>query len=513
MWPTGLFKIKLILVAGLLLVTPRLYTQENVLDKSVKIPGGSIRAARALHEVSRLTGYIFTYDTDIINTERSFTLPDTEIPVRVVLDSVTGNPQVKYSVIGKHIILYRDIIEEPGDTTSSTLPEWIIITGRITDAATSEPLPYATIGISRRGRGTVTNNNGDFILKISGECLNDTLSVSYVGYVNRRITVRSLPGNSMVISMERDYIPIPEIIIRSQDPLLIIRNAVASIAENYGTTPALLTGFYREGVYRKKEPQVYSEAVVQIYKSPYARSLLSDQVKVLRSRKIENMEVKDTLAVRLKAGLSSTTTLDIIRQLFDFLDPQSFDSYEYHLTDIVTIDDQTAFVISFKQRPWITDPLLQGDLYINVDNYAVVFAEFELNPDYIDQTSEAYVSRLPRDYSMKPEYVRYRTHYRNVNGRYFLSHVRGDLGFLAKGRKRVFNSHFNVFFELAVTDHRLNNVTRFEHDEIAPVYSVFSRTITGYDSDFWKDFDFLKPEEDLVEALVRLKVRLGEAEE
>jgi hypothetical protein len=513
MWPTGLEKRRWILVAGLLLLALPLYTQENVLEKGVKIPGGSIRAARALHEVSRLTGYIFTYDTEIINADRTFILPDAEIPVREVLDSVTGNPEVKYSVIGKHIILYRDIIEEQRDTTSAPLPEWVFITGRITDAETTDPLPYATIGISRRGRGTVTNNNGDFILKISGECLSDTLSVSYVGYVNRRIPVRSLPGNSMVISMERDYIPIPEIIIRSQDPMLIIRNTVASIAENYGTTPALLTGFYREGVYRKKEPQVYSEAVVQIYKSPYARSLQSDQLKVLRSRKIENLEVKDTLAVRLKAGLGSAITLDIVRQLFDFLDPQSFGSYEYHLTDIVTIDDQTAFVISFKQRPWITEPLMQGDVYINVDNYAVVMAEFELSPDYIDQTAEAYVSRLPRDYSMKPEYVRYRTHYRLINGRYFLSHVRGDLGFLAKGRKRVFNSRFNVFFELAVTDHRLSNVTRFEHDETAPVYSVFSRTITGYDSDFWKDFDFLKPEEDLMEALVRLNVRLGEAGE
>ncbi|MCI0523498.1 MAG: carboxypeptidase-like regulatory domain-containing protein [Bacteroidales bacterium] len=513
MWPTGLAERKWILIAGLLLITPRLYTQENVLDDSVKIAGNTIRAGRALNEVSRLTGYIFTYDTEIINADRSFIIPDSEIPVRQVLDSVTANPEVKYSVIGKHIILYRDIIEEPRDTAGKTLPDWIFITGRITDATTSDPLPYATISISHRGRGTVTNNNGDFILKISDECLSDTLSVSYVGYINRRIPVRSLPGNSMVISLERDYIPIPEIIIRSQDPLLIIRNTVASVAENYGTSPALLTGFYREGVYRKKEPQVYSEAVVQIYKSPYARSLQSDQVKVLRSRKIENLEVKDTLAVRLKAGLGSTLTLDIIRQLFDFLDPQSFESYEYHLTDIVTIDDQTAFVISFKQRPWITEPLMQGDVYINVDNYAVVLAEFELNPGYIDQTSEAYVSRLPRDYVMKPEYVRYRTHYRLVNGRYYLSHVRGDLGFLAKGRKRLFNSHFNVFFELAVTDHRLNNVTRFEHDETAPVYSVFSRTITGYDSDFWRDFDFLKPEEDLMEALVRLNVRLGEAEE
>jgi hypothetical protein len=111
---------------------------------------------------------------------------------------------------------------------------------------------------------------------------------------------------------------------------------------------------------------------------------------------------------------------------------------------------------------------------------------------------------------MKPEYVRYRTRYRNVDGRYYLSHVRGDLGFLARGKKKLFNSHFSVFFELAVTDHHLSNVERFDHDELAPAYSVFSKTITGYDAEFWKDFDFLKPEDDIMEALEKLNVRLGE---
>jgi len=317
----------------------------------------------------------------------------------------------------------------------------------------------------------------------------------------------------MTISMERDFIPIPEIIIRAQDPVFIIGKAASSVASNYGTTPVLLTGFYREGVYRKKEPQIYSEAVVQIYKSPYARSLQNDQLKVIRSRKIENLEAEDTLAVRLKAGLSSSLTLDGMRNMFDFLDPLSVDSYDYHLTDIVTIDDETAFVISFSQKNGVTEPLMKGEVYINVDNYGVMLAEFEINPLYIAQTGESFVSRLPRSYSMKPEYVRYRTRYRYINGRYYLSHVRGDLGFLAKGRKKLFSSRFNVFFELAVTDHQTTNVERFEHEELAPVYSVFSNTISGYDPEFWKNFDFLKPEDDLMEALSRLKIRLGEFSE
>ncbi len=513
MWPTFSEKRILILVAGLFFLTLQLFPQESILERRVKMQGNSIRASRALSEVSRLTGYIFTYDTRIIDNDRVFALPASDITVRELLNSVTGDPNIRYSVIEKHIILYRDLITDTPEPVNDSMPVMHVLSGKVVDAETSEPLPFATVGINHRGRGIVTNNNGDFILKIPDECLYDTLSVSYVGYINRLIPVRSMPGNIMTISMERDFIPIPEIIIRAQDPVLIIGKAISSVASNYGTTPVLLTGFYREGVYRKKEPQIYSEAVVQIYKSPYARSLQNDQMKVIRSRKIENLEAEDTLAVRLKAGLSSTMTLDGMRNMFDFLDPMSLKSYDYHLTDIVTIDGETAFVISFIQKDWVTEPLMMGDVYINVDNYGVMLAEFEINPLFIGQTSESYISRLPRNYSMKPEYVRYRTHYRYIDGRYYLSHVRGDLGFIAKGRKKVFSSRFNVFFELAVTDHQTENVVRFEHEELAPVYSVFSNTISGYDSEFWKDFDFLKPEDDLMEALARLKIRLGEFSE
>jgi hypothetical protein len=511
MWPTGSARNRGIAVVALLLLPLQLFSQDNILEREIRLPGNSIRASKALSEVSNLTGYLFTYDSRIISQDRTFRLPPYNMPLSELLDSVSGDPDVRVSVIGKHIILYRETALPPDAWQEyDNPPAEILISGRVTDAESAEPLPYATVGISHRGRGTVTNLNGDFILRLDNQYIDDTLSISYVGYVNRLIPVRSLPGNILTISMERDYIPIPEIIIRAQDPHLIIRKILSSVASNYGTTPALLTGFYREGVYRRKEPQIYSEAVVQIYKSPYARSLQNDQMKVLRSRKIENLEVKDTLAVRLKAGLSATLTLDVMKNMFDFLDPASFNYYDYHLTDIVTIDDQSAFVISFRQREDITEPLMEGDIYINVDNYALVLADFEINPLFIDQTATSYISRLPRAYSMRPEYVRYRTRYRNVNGRYYLSHVRGDLGFLARGRKRIFNSRFNIFFEMAVTDHRTTDVARFDHDEVAPAYSVFSNTITGYDAGFWKGFDFLKPEDDLVEALKRLEIRLGE---
>lgn len=498
------------MVTGLSLVTMILFSQENVLDREVRLQVTYSKVQKILNEISRMTGYVFTYDTRIIDPDREVSIPHGSSRIITLLDSVTGDPSIKYSVIGKHIILYREVtggVPEITPPADSLLP--LSLSGKITDRETGEALQYATIGIRHRGKGTVTNSNGEFILKVTSQCINDTLSVSYVGYLSRSVTVRSLLGNDMTITMDRVFVSIPEIIVRFQDPLNIISKALAAIPDNYGTTPALLTGFYREGVYRKKEPQIYTEAVLQVFKSAYSKSLFGDQIKVLRSRKIENLDVKDTLAVRLKAGLSSTLSLDGVSELFDFMDPASAASYNYHMTDIVTFDDCNAYVISFEQKEWIEDPLMKGDIYINTDDYAIMLVEFEVNPLYVSKTSEAFISRLPNRFSMKPEYVRYRTQYRNIDGRYYLSHVRGDLGFLARGRKALFNSHFNVFFELAVTNHRTEDVHRFERVETAPVYSVFSNTVRGYDSEFWKGFDFLKPEDDLVSALEKVNQRLG----
>ena len=97
-----------------------------------------------------------------------------------------------------------------------------------------------------------------------------------------------------------------------------------------------------------------------------------------------------------------------------------------------------------------------------------------------------------------------------MNNRYFLNHVRGDLVFTSSQKKKLFHTQFKVFFELAITETSLTNVTRFEREELAPIHSVFSRTITNYDPLFWGNQDFLRPEDNLLQALKNMNVKLQE---
>jgi hypothetical protein len=487
--------------------------QESILDSVFTFRAGLVKTGNALAIITRQTGYNFTYDSRLINTGKRIDMTFRDIRLSAILDSILKNDSLKFTVIDKYIIISRSLPSP--DVKVDSIPSESVnyITGTILDDASGEPLPFAAIGLKNSGKGTVTNTGGGFGLKIAPDYLNDTLLASYLGYMGREIPVKQALGNDFTIRMTREFISIPEIIIRTQVPQEIIYKSYSAISRNYGNSPALLTGFYREGVMKKQELQTYSEAIISIYKSAYTGSLFGDQIKVLKSRKIENVDRTDTLAVRLKAGLSTCLELDGVRNTFDFIARESMADYNYRITDIVSYDEESAYVIDFEQKEGVELPLYRGSMYINTDDFAILHADFELHPRYINKMKDSFVSSSSRGFDTWPLTVKYSASYRKVNGRYFLSHVRGDLVFTSKKKKKLFSSQFNVFFELAVTGMNIKNVSRFDREEIAPLHSVFSKTITSYDSRFWENQDFLRPEDNLLQALKNMKVRLLEFSE
>ena len=487
--------------------------QGNILDSLFTFRSGVIKTGDALDIITRRTGFNFTYDSRLINADSKTNLSFSKVRLEVILDSIVKTDSLVYTIIDRYIIISRAVPAQQINVDPVAPDHAFYISGIITDAESKEPLAFATVSIKNKGKGMVSNANGVFGLKIEREFLTDTISVSYLGFLRREIPVEQAVGNNFNISMIREFISIPEIIIRTHVPQEIIRKSVNAISKNYGNTPAMLTGFYREGVMKKDELQVYSEAIVHIYKSSYSGSLLNDQIKIFRSRKIENTSINDTLAIRLKAGLNTSLELDGIRNNFDFMLSENFQDYSYRMTDIITTDDYAAYVIDFEQRENIDLPLFRGTMYISTHDYALLHADFELNPKYVHKMKESFVTSSSRGFETWPVTVKYSVSYRKLNGRYFLNHVRGNLVFLSKRRKKLFNSQFNVFFELAISGIKTENVTRFEREELAPVHSVFSKTITSYDYLFWGDQDFLKPEENLLQALKNMKVNLLEFSE
>jgi hypothetical protein len=66
------------------------------------------------------------------------------------------------------------------------------LAGIIVDHQTKEPIGYANIAIIRKGIGTVADGSGIFTIRISKDNLNDTLTVSAIGYERLIVNVNDM---------------------------------------------------------------------------------------------------------------------------------------------------------------------------------------------------------------------------------------------------------------------------------------------------------------------------------
>jgi hypothetical protein len=64
----------------------------------------------------------------------------------------------------------------------STISHAQTLRGTVIDAASKEPLPYATVVVLGKNRGGITEANGTFNIQTNGVAANDSVKFSYLGY-------------------------------------------------------------------------------------------------------------------------------------------------------------------------------------------------------------------------------------------------------------------------------------------------------------------------------------------
>ena len=77
-----------------------------------------------------------------------------------------------------------------------------------------------------------------------------------------------------------------EILVRARDPRSIVEEALRKIPANYSPQSNMLTGFYRELAQKGRRYINISEAVIDIYKTPYNETAEHDRVQIYRGRRL-----------------------------------------------------------------------------------------------------------------------------------------------------------------------------------------------------------------------------------
>ncbi|WP_075557219.1 STN and carboxypeptidase regulatory-like domain-containing protein [Parabacteroides timonensis] len=504
------------LIGLLLAVAVPLQADDNdILDRVIHLSKNKETIYHLLGEVSEQSGYLFIYDSKIINNEQIVKIPGGKYSVREAIYLITGNKELGLRVIGNHILISPPIKTTPAEA-EPVLPDsirYFTLEGLLRDKYTNEPIPFATVGISEEAIGSITNQGGEFRLRLPDSLRQSQITFSHLGYQPLEMSASLLAERYSMLTLEPKVISLQEVVVRIANPLRLLREMQDKKEENYSQQPVYMTSFYREGIERKNKFVSLTEGIFKIYKTAYTNRPGTDQLKLLKMRRISSNQDKDTVIAKMKSGLNASLMLDVMKDMPDFLMPESEINYPYVFahSDITVIDNRMANVISFEQRDFITLPLYKGNLYIDAENSALLRAEFELHPKYVKEAAGMLVEKKSRNLKITPQKVIYTVTYKPWNGTYYINHVRGDLHFKIKRKKQIFGSTpLHVWFEMVICKTDTVNVNRFTRKETLSTRTVFSETKFSYDEGFWGNFNVIPPEEKLNEAIGKISSKIEE---
>jgi hypothetical protein len=383
--------------------------------------------------------------------------------------------------------------------------------GKVVDAETGNPLVFASVAVKETNVATITNIDGEFIIKIAETQTSRNLEVTYLGYKNKVVPLTDLrvEGYKNVISMTSAPIPIREIIVKPIDPEVIVRNAIGRIGKNYIDEPNLMTSFYRETIRKNRTYVSIGEAVVEIFKAPYNNDLRYDGARIYKGRKGSDVEKMDTVLFKLQGGPVSVMQLDLVKNTESVLTMDAMKYYDYSLSTVIEIDDRPHYVITFKQKPSVDMPLFLGNLYIETSTYAITEAEFGFNMEDKDAVSSIFIKKKPLGMQVTPEVATYRVKYREQDGKWYFAYSRAEVRFKVNWKRRVFNTFYTTMSEMAITDRTNEEVIKFAGKEKLRYNDVFTDQVEAFvDPEFWGDYNVIEPDQSIESAIRRLSRKL-----
>lgn len=387
--------------------------------------------------------------------------------------------------------------------------------GQILDEESNKPLVFATLTIEGSNISTITNTEGQFALKVPDTMSDGNVLVSFLGYKSRMIPLIQFSEENNEIKLKVSVTELSEVNLSvPKDASELVRETMKRKGQNYFDDPTLMTAFYRETIRKRRKNVSLSEAVVNIYKSPY-NSERKDAVKLYKARKSTDYDKLDTIALKLQGGPFNALFVDIMKYPEYIFADESMEDYKFSFDRSTRVNDQLIYIVDFKQRPEVEQQLYQGKLYIDAENKILTSAIFSLNITDKEAASRLFVRRKPNNASVWPTEVAYRVDYREKNGRWHYGYSNVLLEFKINWDKKLFNSVYSMSCEMAITDWEKNMESDFpkSKDRMKSSIILNDEALGFADPDFWGEYNIIEPEKSIESAIRKIQRQLRRAKD
>jgi len=388
--------------------------------------------------------------------------------------------------------------------------EFRSIKGEVVDSNSKEPLVFATLLLEGSNISTVTNTEGEFLLKIPLEIEEGSVVVGFLGYKSRTLPLNWFQEKKNRVTLDVGITQLAAVDVSApKNAISLVREVIRRRGDNYFNDPTLMTAFYRETIKKRRRNVSLSEAVVNIYKTPYTSSR-DDAVLLYKARKSTDYSKLDTVALKLQGGPYNALFVDIMKYPEYIFGPDNIEDYEFSFDRPTTINDKRIYVVKFEQRPDIYEPLYQGKLYIDAEKRILTSAIFSLKITNRELASRLFVRKKPRNARVYPTEVAYRVDYREKDGRWYYGYSNAIMEFKVDWDKKLFNSVYSMTSEMAVTDWEINqsgDVPR-PRDRMKSSIIMSDEAIGFADPNFWGEYNIIEPEKSIESAIKKIQRQL-----
>ena len=180
-------------------------TTINSQNVKVTLSTNSLTIRQLISQIERQTNYLFVYNSDKINLDRSIKVNDRKASLGQILNDAFDNEGIAYRIEGSNIILVKKNMEVL--STTNVQQQKNVVKGRVVDEK-GEPIIGASVAEKGSSTGTITDTNGDFSIAVPK---NSTLVISYIGYSTLQVAVG---GRSNVkITMAENTKALDEVVV------------------------------------------------------------------------------------------------------------------------------------------------------------------------------------------------------------------------------------------------------------------------------------------------------------
>jgi TonB-linked SusC/RagA family outer membrane protein len=152
-----------------------------------------------LKTIEKESQFRFFYNDEFTDLDKKLTFSASNQSIDDLMSLVLDNTEVSYTVLENNFIVI----------TPKSLFQQQKVTGRVTDAATGEPLPGVNILVEGTMQGVITDGLGKYSLGIEDQ--NVVLIFSYVGYISEKVAVS---GKSVIdVKLSADIKQLEEVVV------------------------------------------------------------------------------------------------------------------------------------------------------------------------------------------------------------------------------------------------------------------------------------------------------------